>query len=61
MPKAFPREFRDDVVAVAPRGDAPLPQIAEAFGGGESCLDNWLKRADVEDGRRSGRKRRGVG
>ena len=28
MPKPYPREFRDDVVAVARKGEAPLKQIA---------------------------------
>ncbi len=54
MPKPHPREFRDDVVAVARRGDAPVSQVAKDFGISESCLRNWLYRADVEDGRRPG-------
>jgi len=32
MPKAFPLEFRRDVVAVARRGEAPLSQVAKDFG-----------------------------
>jgi len=32
MPKAFPVEFRRDVVAVAHKGEAPLSQIAKGFG-----------------------------
>jgi transposase len=32
IPKAFPPEFRRDVVAVAHKGDAPLAQIAKDFG-----------------------------
>ncbi|MGW1682875.1 transposase [Saccharopolyspora sp. NPDC002376] len=54
MPKPYPQEFRDDVVAVARRGDAPLKQIAKDFGISESCLANWLKAADFEDGKRAG-------
>ena len=54
MPKPHPREFRDDVGAVARRGDAPVSQVAKDFGISESCLRNWLNRADVEDGRRPG-------
>ena len=56
MPKPYPQEFRDDVVAVARRGDAPLKQIAKDFGISESCLTNWLKAADV-DGTRAGTTR----
>ena len=51
MPKPYPKEFRDDVVRVA-RNREPgqqLKQIAADFGISESCLTNWLKRADVED------------
>jgi transposase len=54
MPKAFPLEFRRDVVAVARRGEAPLSQIAKDFGISESCLHRWLKLADVDDGIRPG-------
>ena len=32
MPKPYPQEFRDDVVAVARKGQAPLNQIAKDFG-----------------------------
>ena len=54
MPKAHPKEFRDDVVAVARRGESPLSQIAKDFGISESCLRNWLAKADVADGHRPG-------
>ena len=54
MPKAFPPEFRRDVVAVARKGQAPASQIARDFGISESCLHRWLNAADVEDGHRPG-------
>ena len=54
MPAAHPKEFRDDVVAVARRGEAPIAQLAKDFGISESCLRNWLHQADVEDGNRPG-------
>jgi transposase-like protein len=54
VPKPHPKEFRDDVVAVARKGEAPIAEIAKDFGISESCLRNWLSRADVEDGRRPG-------
>ena len=56
MPKPYPREFRDDVVRVA-RNREPgvhLKQIAADFGISESCLNGWLKAADVEDGLKPG-------
>jgi len=54
VPKAFPREFRDDVVAIARKGELPIRQVAKDFGVSESCLQRWLKIADVEDGKRPG-------
>ena len=56
VPKPYPKEFRDDVVRVA-RNREPgqqLKQIAADFGISESCLTNWLKSADVEDGVKPG-------
>ncbi|MER7247001.1 IS3 family transposase [Kribbella sp. NPDC000426] len=52
MPKAFPEEFRRDVVAVARKGEAPITQIAKDFGISQWCLTRWLKLADIEDGNR---------
>ena len=54
MPKPYPKEFRDDVVAMARKGQAPLKQIAKDFGISEGSLTNWMKAADVEDGKRPG-------
>jgi len=54
MAKAFPIEFRRDVVAVARKGEAPLSQIARDFGISESCLHRWLKLADRDDGIKAG-------
>jgi transposase-like protein len=52
MPKPYPREFREDVIRVARRREpgVHLKDIAADFGISESCLANWLRRADVEDG-----------
>jgi transposase-like protein len=54
MPRPYPKEFRDDVVAVARRHEAPLSQIAKDFGISDATLHNWLKRAEIEDGVRPG-------
>lgn len=54
MPRPYPKEFREDVVRVARQGAAPLTQIAKDFGISESCLSNWLKAADLEEGKRVG-------
>ena len=56
MPPAYPREFREDVIRVA-RNRGPgvrIKDIAEDFGISESCLQNWLRQADRDDGIRSG-------
>ena len=56
VPKPYPKEFRDDVVNVA-RNREPgthLKQVAADFGISESCLTNWMKSADVEDGIKHG-------
>jgi transposase len=54
MPKAFPREFRNDVVSVARKGESSIAQVAKDFGVSESCLHRWMQLADIEDGRRPG-------
>jgi transposase-like protein len=54
MAKAYPPEFRDDVVRIARKHEAPINQIAKDFGISEATLHNWLKKADVEDGARPG-------
>ncbi|GMA90535.1 transposase [Homoserinibacter gongjuensis] len=59
MPGPYPQEFREDVVAVA-RGresGVTLAQIAKDFGIAEATLTNWLRQADVEEGRRPGQTR----
>ena len=56
VPKPYPKEFRDDVVNIA-RSREPgqtIKQIAADFGIAESCLRNWMRRADVEDGLKPG-------
>jgi transposase len=52
VPKAFPLEFRRDVVAVARKGEASLAQIAKDFGISESCVQRWVAMAETEEGKR---------
>lgn len=54
MGKRYPKEFRDDVVRVARGSGAPVKQIAEDFGISDASLYNWLKQADIDDGKRDG-------
>lgn len=54
MPKPHPREFRDDVVAVARKGEASISRVAKDFGISESCLRNWMNRDAIDAGRKPG-------
>lgn len=42
MPKAFPKEFREDVIRVFKDSDASMAQVAKDFGISPSCLKRWL-------------------
>ena len=42
MPKAFPREFRENVIRVYRDADASMAQVAKDFGVSASCLKRWL-------------------
>lgn len=59
MPKPYPQEFRDDVVAIA-RGresGVTLEQIAADFGVHPMTLSKWLRQARIEEGERPGASR----
>jgi transposase-like protein len=47
--RRYPREFRDDVVRVARRHEAPRAQITRDFGISDATLYEWLGRADVNN------------
>jgi transposase-like protein len=42
VPKAFPREFREDVIRVYKSSDSSVAQVAKDFGISPSCLKRWL-------------------
>ena len=54
MPAPYPREFRQDVVSIARKGQMPIAQVAKDFGITASCLRRWLAQDDVEAGIRPG-------
>lgn len=56
MPVRYPREFRDDVVAVARSREKGVTRrkIAQDFGIGLATLDNWMRQADIDEGARPG-------
>lgn len=42
MPKAFPKEFREDVIRVYRDSGSSIEQVAKDFGISRSCLKRWL-------------------
>ena len=59
MPKAFPREFRQDVIRVYRDSDASMAQVAKDFGISPSCLKRWLAIEERNSGRTSSESRAG--
>ena len=54
MPRPHPPEFRLRAVELARERAKPVAEIAKDLGISESCLRNWMTKADVEEGRREG-------
>lgn len=42
MPKAFPQEFRQEVIRVFRQSESSVAQVAKDFGISTSCLQRWL-------------------
>ena len=54
MPAPHPPEFRKRAVELARLREKPIKDIAKDLGISESCLRNWMSRADVDEGRKEG-------
>ena len=54
MPKAFPKEFREDVIRVYRQSDSSMAQIAKDFGISPSCLKRWLSVDERNSARSAG-------
>jgi transposase-like protein len=54
MPRAHPPEFRQRAVELAQLREKPISEIAHNLGISDSCLRTWVRRADVDEGRRDG-------
>ncbi len=54
MPRPHPPEFRRRAVELARLREKPVAKIAEDLGISDSCLRNWIRQADIDDGRRDG-------
>jgi transposase len=49
MPTAYGAEFRQDVIDVARKGEAPLAQIAKDFGLSVTTLKRWITIAERKE------------
>ncbi len=54
MPRPHPPEFRQPAVEMARMREKPVAQVAEDLGISDSCLRNWMRQADIDEGRREG-------
>ena len=54
MPAPKPPEFRRRAVELARLREKPIAEIAKDLGIAESCLRNWMARADIDEGKREG-------
>ena len=59
MPKAFPKEFREDVIRVYRDSGSSVAQVAKDFGISPSCLKRWLTIDDRNSSPFSGAARAG--
>ena len=59
MPKAFPKEFREDVIRVYKAADSSVAQVAKDFGISPSCLKRWLTIDERNSSRSSSSTRSG--
>ena len=50
----YPAEFRERAVELARLREKPVTQIATDLGISDQTLRNWLRRADIDEGRREG-------
>jgi transposase-like protein len=54
MAKGHPPEFRQRAVELARRREKSMRQLAADLGISDQTLSNWVKQADIDEGRREG-------
>ncbi len=54
MATRYPAEFRQRAVELARLREKPIKQLATDLGISGQTLHNWLRRADIDEGRREG-------
>ncbi len=50
MPRQHPPEFRRRATELARERAKPIAELARDLGISESCLRNWVAKAEVEEG-----------
>ena len=51
--RSFTPEFKAEIVELCQRGDRSVGQVAKDFDLTETAVREWVKEADIDDGRRS--------
>lgn len=54
MATRYPREFHQRAVELARLHEKPIAQLAADLGVSDQTLRNWLRQADIDEGRREG-------
>ncbi len=54
MATRYPSEFRQQAIELVRLHEQPLQRIAADLGISDQTLRNWVKQADVDEGRREG-------
>ena len=54
MSRRYPPEFRQGAVELARQREKPLRELASDLGISDQTLHNWVKQADIDEGRRDG-------
>ncbi len=54
MATRYPAEFRQRAVELARLREKPITQLAADLGVSDQALRNWLRQADIDEGRRAG-------
>lgn len=52
--QGYPEEFRREAVEYVRSSDKTTPQVAEDLGVAPQTLRNWIRQAEVDEGRREG-------
>ena len=52
--RAFTPEFKAEVVDLCRQGDRSIGQVVRDLGLTETSVRNWIRQADVDEGRRDG-------